>query len=152
MLAPTRVFRQFEQYAKPVPGQTGAGFVVSGGVFALQRFYKMYRVDDAEAVGVGGGGVQQGLQHFLVCQGRPRQKGLFRAASIPESLGRPVLQAAGLSRRVRSKVEMLKVRRAEPAAAPCAVSASRQAARREKRFMKGPSPYKKVRSRWGRGS
>ena len=30
----------------------------------------MYRVDDAEAVGVGGGGVQQGLQHFLVCQGR----------------------------------------------------------------------------------
>ena len=59
MLAPTRVFRQFEQYAKPVPGQTGAGFVVSGGVFALQHFYKMYRVDDAEAVGVGGGGVQQ---------------------------------------------------------------------------------------------
>lgn len=53
MLAPTRVFRQFEQYAKPVPGQTGAGFVVSGGVFALQRFYKMYRVDDAQAVGVG---------------------------------------------------------------------------------------------------
>ena len=36
----------------------------------LQRFYKMYRVDDAEAVGVGGGGGQQGLQHFLVCQGR----------------------------------------------------------------------------------
>ena len=60
MLAPTRVFRQFEQYAKPVPGQTGAGFVVSGGVFALQRFYKMYRVDDAEAVGVGGGGCQAG--------------------------------------------------------------------------------------------
>ena len=60
MLAPTRVFRQFEQYAKPVPGQTGAGFVVSGGVFALQRFYKMYRVDDAEAVGVGGGGCQEG--------------------------------------------------------------------------------------------
>ena len=59
MLAPTRVFRQFEQYAKPVPGQTGAGFVVSGGVFALQRFYKMYRVDDAQAVGVGGGGVQR---------------------------------------------------------------------------------------------
>ena len=59
MLAPTRVFRQFEQYAKPVPGQTGAGFVVSGGVFALQRFYKMYRVDDAEAVGVGGGGVKR---------------------------------------------------------------------------------------------
>lgn len=27
--------------------------MVSGGVFALQRFYKMYRVDDAEAVGVG---------------------------------------------------------------------------------------------------
>ena len=53
MLAPTRVFRQFEQYAKPVPVQTGAGFVVSGGVFALQRFYKMYRVDDAQAVGVG---------------------------------------------------------------------------------------------------
>ena len=118
MLAPTRVFRQFEQYAKPVPGQTGAGFVVSGGVFALQRFYKMYRVDDAQAVGVGGGGVQQGLQHFLVCQGRPRQKGLFRAASIPESLGRPVLQAA----------------------------------RRERCFIKGPSPYKRVRSRWGRGS
>lgn len=59
MLAPTRAFRQFEQYAKPVPGQTGAGFVVSGGVFALQRFYKMYRVDDAEAVGVGGGGVKR---------------------------------------------------------------------------------------------
>ena len=53
MLAPIRVFRQFEQCAKPVPGQTGAGFVVSGGVFALQRFYKMYRVDDAQAVGVG---------------------------------------------------------------------------------------------------
>lgn len=152
MLASTRVFRQFEQYAKPVPGQTGAGFVVSGGVFALQRFYKMYRVDDAEAVGVGGGGVQQGLQHFFVCQGRPRQKGLFRAASIPESLGRPVLQAAGLSRRVRSKVEVLKVRRAQPAAAPCAVSTSRQAARRERRFMKGASPYKRVRSRWGRGN
>ena len=33
--------------------------MVSGGVFALQRFYKMYRVDDAEAVGVGGGGVQR---------------------------------------------------------------------------------------------
>ena len=32
------------------------------------------------------------------------------------------------------------------------VSASRQAARRERCFMKGPSPYKKVRSRWGRGS
>ena len=60
MLAPTRVFRQFEQYAKPVPGQTGAGFVVSGGVFALQRFYKMNRVDDVEAVGVGGGGCQAG--------------------------------------------------------------------------------------------
>ena len=56
--------------------------MVSGGVFALQRFYKMYRVDDAEAVGVGGGGVQQGLQHFLVCQGRPRQKGLFRAYQL----------------------------------------------------------------------
>ena len=62
MLAPTRVFRQFEQYAKPVPGQTGAGFVVSGGVFALQRFYKMNRVDDVEAVGVGGGGCQAGKQ------------------------------------------------------------------------------------------
>ena len=59
MLAPTRFFRQFEQYAKPAPGQTGAGFVVSGGVFALQRFYKMYRVDDAQAVGVGGGGVKR---------------------------------------------------------------------------------------------
>ena len=33
--------------------------MVSGGAFALQRFYKMYRVDDAETVGVGGGGVQQ---------------------------------------------------------------------------------------------
>ena len=33
--------------------------MVSGGVFALQRFYKMYRVDDAEAVGVGGGGVKR---------------------------------------------------------------------------------------------
>ena len=59
MLAPTRVFRQFEQYAKPVPGQTGAGFVVSGGVFALQRFYKMYRVDDAQAVGEGAASVKR---------------------------------------------------------------------------------------------
>lgn len=59
MLAPTRGFRRFEQYAKPVPGQTGAGFVVSGGVFALQRFYKMYRVDDAEAVGEGAAGVKR---------------------------------------------------------------------------------------------
>lgn len=32
------------------------------------------------------------------------------------------------------------------------VSASRQAARRERCFMKGPLPYKKVRSRWDRGS
>ena len=31
-------------------------------------------------------------------------------------------------------------------------SASRQAARRERRFMKGPSSYKKIRSRWDRGS
>ena len=68
------------------------------------------------------------LGYGAVAQGRPRQKGLFRAASIPESLGRPVLQAAGLSRRVRSKVEVLKVRRAEPAAAPCAVSTRRPAA------------------------
>ena len=60
MLAPTRVFLHSEQYTKPVPGQTGAGFVVSGGVFALQRFYKMYRVDDVQAVGVGGGGCQAG--------------------------------------------------------------------------------------------
>ena len=59
MLAPTRVFLHSEQYAKPVPGQTGAGFVVSGGVFALQRFYKMYRVDDAEAVGEGAAGVKR---------------------------------------------------------------------------------------------
>ena len=59
MLAPTRGFRRFEQYAKPVPGQTGAGFVVSGGVFALQRFYKMYRVDDVEAVGEGAAGVKR---------------------------------------------------------------------------------------------
>lgn len=34
--------------------------MVSGGVFALQRFYKMYWVDDAQAVGVGGGGCQAG--------------------------------------------------------------------------------------------
>ncbi len=45
--------------------------MVSGGVFALQRFYKMYRVDDAQAVGVGRVS-SRGLQHFLVLSGQAR--------------------------------------------------------------------------------